>query len=551
MENTFFSEIAEEQYATTTTETRQFVDVTPNPRLLESLRDMGYDNYEALLDIGDNSVDSLKNTKNPFVKFITKFGNNGKGNICIVDNGTGMTETRLKEALRLGSDTNKIRNGELGFFGVGLKGASISIGRGLKIITKHIDDDFYTGIFDLDIATSLCSWKFVSVEKSSVDDIEHFKDVTNNSKTGTVVEIYKLDRIRNRNKTAFDAILLKNIAVTYRYFISGKDNTPKIKFTLNNKLIEAIDPMGADVVDTRILNNAVDSQKYQFDVNGQIAEITVRYYYVGSAIDRVYPTELISPRNNGIYVMRNHRQIMAAQKFDFKFSKMSSDHSNFRAEFMFDGKYDEILSTNVMKTRIILPQTLKDLMNNDVTEYYKQAKFIRKEEYGDTFEEINEDVLKDTESIVKQKNESKSTPTVLTDKNGTPIKKEIIDDFEDDILETEENGLKHNRKKETDPRAKKKFNKIDIKYVNFGEDSSFFNSYHQGNGKYLISINVDHKFYHEFARLDRQGRRFIIDILHSFSLASRSELYTEDLSQIDELIRTWSNFLRRELTTIE
>ena len=84
-------------------------------------------------------------------------------------------------------------------------------------------------------------------------------------------------------------------------------------------------------------------------------------------------------------------------------------------------------------------------------------------------------------------------------------------------------------------------------FVNFGEDASFFMSHHQGNGKFLLRINVDHNFYGEFSRLDRQGQKFIIDLLHSFALASRQELYTDDLNQIDELVRTWSNFLRRDL----
>lgn len=93
-------------------------DVTPNPRYLESLRDTGYDNYQAINDIVDNSVDAILSTDdnpNPFIKILTKFSEKGKGKIIIVDNGTGMIKNRLIEALRLGSDTNKDRNEDLGF----------------------------------------------------------------------------------------------------------------------------------------------------------------------------------------------------------------------------------------------------------------------------------------------------------------------------------------------------------------------------------------------------------------------------------------------------
>jgi len=537
--------VAEEQYATATD--RHLVDATPNPRLLESLRDMGYDNYQAICDIIDNSVDAvvINGTKKPEITITTKFGSDGKGRICIIDNGIGMTEKILTEALKLGSETSKIRDGELGYFGVGLNSASISLGRGFKIITKHSDDDHMCGIFDLDIAIKEKSWKFVSIEKANQDEVKYFKQMLGNS-TGTILEIYKLDRISNRNKTQFDNQLLKAIGKTYRSYISGKNGVKKISFVLNDTKVEMIDPMGVDLKGTMVLNNNITDQKYQFNVDVQLAEIVVRYYYVDSALETKYPTETLNGRNNGFYVMRNHRQIMEAERFDFTgVDKYSGWLSNFRAELLFDGKFDEVFKTNVMKNRIILPQSLTDLMQPDVSEAVKFCKLEKKKTMPESAEEVDEDVLKDVKSIVKQKNENKKTPTLLTDKNGNPIKKEKIEGVEDEP--EVEDKEKRDRKKEEKPRNKKTFNKIDVDFVRFGEDASFFMAHHQGNGKFLIRINIDHRFYQDFARLDRQGRKFLIDLLHSFALASRQELYSDDLTQIDELIRTWSNFLRRDL----
>ena len=113
--------------------------------------------------------------------------------------------------------------------------------------------------------------------------------------------------------------------------------------------------------------------------------------------------------------------------------------------------------------------------------------------------------------------------------------------------EVKDNDDKRNRKKEINKRKKKTFNKIEVDYVHYGEDASFFVALFQGNGKFLIRINCDHGFYGEFERLERQGKNFIISLLHSFALASHTEIYSEDLNQIDELVRTWSNFLRRDL----
>lgn len=540
-------DVAEAQYASTAD--KHLIDVTPNPRLLESLRDMGYDNYQALLDILDNSVDALKKCKQkkPFIKINTKFGSYKTGKITIIDNGIGMNKEMLTEALKLGSNTNKVRDGELGYFGVGLKSAAISIGRSFRIITKSADDKYITGIFDLDNAITEKSWSFVSVENSTTSEIAYFKEMVGKTSSGTILEISKLDRISNKNKTGFDTILLKNVAKTFRYYIDGNIKNIEIDFYLNNSKIIKIDPMGADLSDTKILNKGVTNQKYIFDVDGEIAEIIVRYYYVDPSITTIYPTEILNGVSNGFYVMRNHRQIMEADKLGFKgIDKYSSHQKNFRAELLFDGKYDEIFKTNVMKNRIILPQTLIDKMQKDLTEAIKfciEEKGIRNPEDS---QKVDEKVINDTKSIVKTKNEKPSTPTILTDKFGNPLKKEIFDDLKSNNDDDDEKTPRQ-RKEETEPRKKKTFNKIDVEYVNLGEDASFFTSHHQGNGMFLIRVNVDHLFYGQYKRFDKVGMEFMIDLLHSFSLASRQELYSDDLNQIDELIRTWSNFLRRNM----
>ena len=522
------------------------IDVTPNPRLLESLRDMGYDNYQAIKDIVDNSGDALigSSTKNPFIKIITKISAEGKGRIIVIDNGKGMTRETLNEAVKLGSNTKKERDGELGYFGVGLKGAAISMGRAIRIITKHADDKYLCGVFDLDKAVTEKCWKFVSLEEADADQIKYFNELTNRSSTGTVVEIYKLDRISNRSKVSFDGILLKSIAKTYRFLISENNKDGKISFYLNNKKITPIDPMGRDLKGTLILNNKIENQKYQFNVDGQMVEIIVQYFYVDSGLETVYPSEKLNGKSNGFYVMRNHRQIMEAERFDFiGIDKYSGWLRSFRAELSFDGKYDEVLKTNVMKTRIILPQSLTDIMQKDVSEYVKYCKNEQKKLNPESIEDVSDDVKKDTESIVKKMNEKKTVPTILTDKKGNPIKKVELDKEP----EVKDNDDKRNRKKEINKRKKKTFNKIEVDYVHYGEDASFFVALFQGNGKFLIRINCDHGFYSEFERLERQGKNFIISLLHSFALASHTEIYSEDLNQIDELVRTWSNFLRRDL----
>ncbi len=545
-ENNFDSAVVEQEY--TSVKATHLYDVTPNLRYLESLRDTGYDNYQAINDIIDNSVDAIEtDNPNPFIKIMTKFSDKGKGRIIIVDNGIGMVKETLIEALKLGSETNKERNAELGYFGVGLNSAALSMGRGFKVITKHTEDNYLTGIFDLDRAKKEGSWKFVSIEGSTNEEINYFNKLTNNSLNGTIVEIHNLDRISNHQKTQFDEKLLKTISKVYRYFITentnGGNSDGKISFYLNDKKIRKIDPMGREIKGTRLLNENQKHQKYQFNIAGEHVEITVRYYYVDSALETVYPSEKLNGRSNGFYVLRNERQIMEGERLDFVgIDKSSGHHANFRAELLYDGKYDHIFKTNVMKNRIIMPQQLTDKMQSDVTNYVRFAKEERQKNEPIS-EEVSEEILKNAKSIEENKNKSLTTPTLIRDKNGNLIKK-----AQDVILpEPEESGIKRPRRNEENPRKPRTLHKVNIDFIHNGENGSFFIARHLGGGKYLIRINLDHEFYKEYEKLSRQGQEFMLNLLHSYALASHSELYSETLDSIDELINTWSNFLRRDL----
>src|SRR6266568_2212206 len=90
----------------------QLIENPPNPRrTIEALRELGYDSYSSILDLLDNSVDAE-------TRHIRVTVSEEKGDILISieDDGCGMDEDTLSEALRLGSDTERLP-GDLGKFG--------------------------------------------------------------------------------------------------------------------------------------------------------------------------------------------------------------------------------------------------------------------------------------------------------------------------------------------------------------------------------------------------------------------------------------------------
>ena len=83
----------------------EYIDLSPSPAsLIESLRDIGYSLDAAIADIVDNSI-----TANATQIHIRFAWNSGFSWLAIVDDGHGMSESELINAMRLGS-TSPLEN---------------------------------------------------------------------------------------------------------------------------------------------------------------------------------------------------------------------------------------------------------------------------------------------------------------------------------------------------------------------------------------------------------------------------------------------------------
>lgn len=167
------------------------VDLAP-PRpgaLIESLRAFGYDAPTAIADLVDNSI--AAKAKNVWLEFIWA----GESSIIVVkDDGTGMSERELVEAMRIGSrsprDPREPR--DLGRFGLGLKTASLSQCRSLTVASKKHDTRVTTRTWDLDFVIERDEWLLLQdppqATRTTLDALEQ-------QEQGTVVIWALLDRL--------------------------------------------------------------------------------------------------------------------------------------------------------------------------------------------------------------------------------------------------------------------------------------------------------------------------------------------------------------------
>src|SRR5687768_4933400 len=110
------------------------VTLPPDPsRLIEGLRDTGYTFNTALADIVDNSVDA----KATMIHIWMRMDTDGEITVSVADNGHGMDEAALMNAMTYGAKSKKDKSC-LGKFGLGLKTASTAFCRSLSVVSRAV-----------------------------------------------------------------------------------------------------------------------------------------------------------------------------------------------------------------------------------------------------------------------------------------------------------------------------------------------------------------------------------------------------------------------------
>jgi hypothetical protein len=138
--------------------------VEPNAgALIESLRAFGYSLKTAIADVIDNSI-----TAGAHNIALTFRWEGADSFILLEDDGSGMNENVLREAMRLGSRSpTETRSPEdLGRFGLGLKTASFSQCRRLTVTTRASGSRQVTKRWDLDHVVRTQKWELLSSASS-------------------------------------------------------------------------------------------------------------------------------------------------------------------------------------------------------------------------------------------------------------------------------------------------------------------------------------------------------------------------------------------------
>lgn len=277
-----------------------FVEYMPDYLdLLNAFRKIGYKTSAAIADLTDNPYDA--GASKCWVTL--KKGANLIENIVISDNGRGMSQYELHKALIPASTgrTRKYQN-ELGFFGVGLVSAGLSLGNRIEVFTRGVDGDLYSYI-DWD-EKAFSNNPANIVRKCTKDESDTvLNPYLHLSSTGSVIWISKT----NIAQTKYESLMKQlefHLGTTY---YGLKD---AYQVYINNEVVKPWDILetskSADLSDlhTFTVNKIVNGKRVE-------GKITIQFSYIWSQnTERKHPQIMgRTGENQGGALVRNGRTL--------------------------------------------------------------------------------------------------------------------------------------------------------------------------------------------------------------------------------------------------
>lgn len=221
----------------------RYADTPPYaPTLMESTRAIGYSIAAAIADIIDNSIAAEASTIN------IDFFPIGEAYISILDNGYGMSEEELTNAMKYGSQDPLQRRNEidLGRYGLGMKTASFSQCRVLTVVTKS-NGAVSAAQWNLDHIKTVGSWSLIILSES---DIGHYPNVDKllSQEQGTIVIWQDLDKFAVGEHDMAEAfrkkmkVIREHLSLVFHRYLSGEAGIKKLDIKMNEQSIPAYDP---------------------------------------------------------------------------------------------------------------------------------------------------------------------------------------------------------------------------------------------------------------------------------------------------------------------
>lgn len=337
-------------------------------KLDKALRSIGYSFEVAVADIVDNSIDA--HAANVLVRII--LNGNGTFDLAIWDDGKGMSDHALREAMRFGSDVSQEVK-RLGKFGLGLKLASLSQAKEVHVISARNETIsgrawLETGIgrgFANDVHTPETCQQLVS---ALVPDMPFAPSATLVWWSG----LYRIGNAHQQPEQLAQKLLdrLKNyLPLVFHRFLSGESGNTHLKLDIYDRNIRKpgipIQPDPTDPFDYPQSGHAgFPAELLLGPPYGNKIKITAHIWPPNSD-DPNYKLPGGTNARQGLYFYRNNRLIQGGGWNGIRETEPHSSLTRLKIDVADD--FDMDVSLDVKKVEIQLPSDLVEAIRKSKT----------------------------------------------------------------------------------------------------------------------------------------------------------------------------------------
>lgn len=362
-------------------------------RLIESLRNLGYECSTAIADLIDNSL--AADASEISVEIVARSGDT-PAHIIIADNGRGMDRDKLVESMRFGA-FQEYSEEDLGKYGLGLKTASLSQCTELTVASKPAKTrggrpTRTVARWDLEYVYKTDDWDLLTPVWGELKDWERAAlDQQISRDRGTVVLWAGLDEAlpllcsgSSTNRDRYLAQLMTEIGdhlrmVFHRFMQGVVPDRPKLKLTVAGTELKPWDAF-CQTESTQALDILKQQVYVPGDPNGnKKAAVTMKPYILPREDEfstREAWKEASGPNNwnhqQGFYFYRNHRLLQAG---GWSYLRTVDEHTKLlRVAVNFPGSLDKAFSLNITKMRAHIPAEIREETRNAIAKWVKPSR---------------------------------------------------------------------------------------------------------------------------------------------------------------------------------
>lgn len=332
--------------------------------LMNSMRSIGYSFKTAIADILDNSISAKAKNINIFFPV-----NEGSLYVAILDDGNGMSNDELYNAMKFGSVRDSYGLNDLGRFGLGLKSASLSQCKILSVLSKK--NSIISGYqWNLDEVERTKEWNCIKLDRQEIESLPCFSKL-NDLIEGTLVIWKNFDVAIKKSEGHVAAYLsteldsaCEHVRLVFHRFISKGLN-----ICFNNYKLKPIDPFLENNPKTDIKQpDAFNVIKGDSTTQITVQSIILPHQNDLSNEDIESLGGMDELRNGqGFYIYRNNRLIIYGTWFRLSSQTLSSELYKYgRIKVDIPNTLDDMWEIDIKKQNAVIPKQILNLLKRKV-----------------------------------------------------------------------------------------------------------------------------------------------------------------------------------------